>query len=285
MSASPDVSPTGAAPLDETLMDAYVTGTLPPAEAQQLTDRLAQDPEARAQVAEHEAAVRTIRTAGRLAVRARLRRLEEELTQRQAPTGTRGGVGGTAAVPQLTVSWRRRWVSALATAAVVVVAASLGVFWRLQPGLFLDRPALVERYALPEPGLPVLMSESEEPADGAARRKPFSQAMNAYRLGRYPEALAAWERLPVDQVSPDTLNYYRGIFLLRMRRARAASEALATVQRQAGSALRARAEYYLALAQWADNRPDEARRAFARLAAQPTHPFAHAAHDLLPLVR
>lgn len=109
--------------------------------------------------------------------------------------------------------------------------------------------------------------------------------MNAYKLADYRQALALWEKLPANSVGPDTLTYYRGIFLLRAHRPTDAARELARVRQSQASALKDRAEYYEALALWAGNQPEAARQLFARLAARADHPFAQAARDVLPHVR
>lgn len=250
-------------PHDRQQLELYADGELPAAEQAAFESRLAAEPALQAALRQHRTLVAGIRAAGRAELRQRLTRLRDE---RRATTAA-------AAPPMSVMRWR--W-SQLAAAAALVLATGLGG-WLVLRGP--DRYAAVEQYGIADPGLPVLMSGSP------SERPRLNQAMNAYKLGDYPTALAFWNQLPTDQIGPDTLHYYRGIFLLRLRRPAEAAAELALVRTQRQSALRARADYYHALALWAAGRVNDARQAFAGLADHRAHPFAGAAREALPHVK
>lgn len=244
-------------PADWSLLEAYAAHALPPAARAAVEARLATDPGFRAALAEHHALVAGIRADGRATLRQRLGRVEEELARPVAPLRT------AVNPPQLRVSWSARW-GRLATAAVVVLAAGAGL-WALRP----DAQAQASRYGVPEPGLPVLMG-----GGGSGRRLLVNQAMNAYKLGDVAGALSAWDAVPAGTIGADTLLYFRGIFQLRLHQNAAAEAAMVRLQRLPVTAFRERADYYFALALWAQDRPDEARAAFERLATSPGHSFS-----------
>ncbi len=247
-------------PADWSQLEAYAADTLPAAARAAVEARLATDPTYRAALAQHHALVAGIRADGRAALRQRLSKVEAEITSTITATST----PNASAIPAMRVSWSSRW-GRLAAAAIFLLAAGLGM-WSLQTRT--GAQAQADRYGVADPGLPVLMG-----ATGPGRRPLVNQAMNAYKLGDIAGALAAWVALPAGAVGADTLLYYRGIFQLRLHQNAAAEAAMAHLQQLPATAFRARADYYFALALWAQNRPAEARAAFERLAATPNHPF------------
>ena len=250
-------------PADWSQLEAYDDGTLAPAARAAVETRLAADPAFRVALAEHHALVAGIRADGRAGLRQRLGRVEAEMKSTPAASPA-SAVARPESAPGMRVSWSARW-GRLAAAAALVLAAGLGT-WALRTGSGAQSRA--DRFGTPEPGLPVLMD-----AAGPGRRALVNQAMNDYKLGNVASALSAWETLPAGAVGADTLRYFRGIFQLRLHQNAAAEAAMAHLRQLPTSAFRERAEYYFALALWAQDRPAEARAAFEHLATTPGHPF------------
>lgn len=250
-------------PHDQQLLEQYADGSLPETEKRLVEQRLMTEPALQIALREHQQLIAGIRAAGRAELRRQLRELRTE-----------NPATSVAPVPVVRLT-ARRWPQ-LAAAAGLVLATGLTALLLLRGP---NRIAAVEQYGVADPGLPVLMSSA--PLD----RPGLNQAMNAYKLGDYQAALAAWNHLPTDQIGHDTLHYYRGIFLLRLHRPAEAAAELAQVRLQRQSALRERADYYHALALWADGQVVGARAAFEQLASQQTHPFADPARKVLPQVK
>jgi TolA-binding protein len=252
----------------------YADGTLSATESAAIEARIASDAALQAALAEHRALVAGIRADGRETLRRRLQRLNDEMGPPQE-VAAREAVAEAAPVPPLRVSWRAQWgrVAAAASLAAVLGVGALVMLRRPDP------QALAMRYGLPDPGLPVLMG-----SEGPASRKMVNQAMNAYKLGEYETALAMWQQLPNSSIGADTLLYYTGIFQYNAEQPAEAAIALARVQAMPASAFKERADYYFALALWAQGRNQEAQEVFARLIAQGNHPYADAAREAMPHV-
>lgn len=246
-------------PADWDQLEAYAAGTLTPADRAATEARLAAEPAFRQALAEHRALIAGLRAAGQAELRHRLARVETELA---AVPPVQATAPASVPAPALRVSWRSHW-GRMAAAAAVVLAAGLGTWALLRDS---SAQALADRYGTPDPGLPVLMA-------GPVRRPLVNQAMNAHKTGDAAGALRAWEALPAGTVGADTVLYYRGIFQLRLHQNAAAAATLQRLRQVPTTAFRERAEYYFALALWAQGRNAEARWAFARLVAPPGHPF------------
>ena len=86
-----------------------------------------------------------------------------------------------------------------------LAAASVIVFIILGGMLLFQKPEsekLFARYYKPDPGLPTVMSVSDN--------YEFEKAMVEYKLAHYKEAITGWEPLLKDHPQSDTLNYFLG---------------------------------------------------------------------------
>ncbi len=262
----------------------YADGTLPEAAKPAVEARLMVDVTFQAALAEHRSLVTGIRAAGRADLRQQLRRLNDEMgpplvgtpstpaTDDDTPAQALG-IAGKPALPLMRVSWRARW-SRIAAAASLAAVVGVGALLMMRRP---DSQALATRYGLADPGLPVLMGSDVPP-----NRVLVNQAMNAYKMGDYDAALDKWLHLPAGSIGPDTTLYYTGIFQYSAAQPVEAAQALARVRELPASAFRERADYYFALALWAQGRNQEAEVVFTRLAEQGNHPYADAAREALP---
>lgn len=125
-----------------------------------------------------------------------------------------------------------------AAAAAAVAVLLLGALW------WLGRPPLNERlyaeYHVADPGLPVPMSATRNPA--------FQDAMVAYKLGDYAEAGRKWGALLADSPGNDTLLYYIASASLAKGDAKAAIPLLERVAGNGASGFHERARWFLFLA-------------------------------------
>ncbi len=194
--------------------DARMFGDMPQAEIQAFDHELEQDVEMRQRYDAYLKAVKAVEVrsgAGRSdreQLRAELSKVDRELDQRR---------------PQ------RWWWAAAAT-----VAVGLGALWMLLP----NKQDLFAEFALPEPGLPVLMSSASD--------HRIEEIMNSYKLERYEEA----EKLLADALTEapenDTLRYFAGVVAQRLHGCEAAMEHHGLVAR---SRFAERARYQMALCQ------------------------------------
>jgi predicted Zn-dependent protease len=116
------------------------------------------------------------------------------------------------------------------------------------------RPPLHERlfaeHFTPEPGLPVTMGATDDPA--------FADAMVYYKEGRYAEAGSRWAPLLAQEPTNDTLLFYTAMIELANGETTGAVTKLTTVS-EGASIFRRRARWYLFLAYVQHDRPGEAR--------------------------
>jgi hypothetical protein len=252
-------------------LEQYDDHTLSPAAQASTEARLATDVAFRAGLIEHQTLVASVRLQGREALRQRLRRLETSLRAAELDTAEilpDKEADTMIAPPQMHVSWARQWRRL--AAASVLLAGGFGTWTLLRSP---DYQSIAAQHMMRDPGLPVLM--------GPSARPQIDKAMNAYKLHKPDEALAQWDALPVDAVGQDTLQFYRGVFLLELRQGAAAAEALARVRQLPASAFRERADYYFAVSLWSQGRTAEAQVAFEHLLTVPGHPYADAARAAL----
>jgi hypothetical protein len=252
-------------------LEQYDDHTLSPAEQAAAEARLATEVAFRAGLTEHQMLVAGVRLQGREALRQRLRRLETSLRAAESDSTDvprTNDVNTPVSPPQMRISWSRQW--RLLAAAAVLLAGGFGT-WTLFRGP--DYQSIAAQHTMRDPGLPVLM--------GPSARPQIDKAMNAYKLRKPDEALAQWDALPVGAVGIDTLQFYRGVFLLELQQGVAAAEALARVRQLPTSVFRERADYYFAVSLWSQGRTAEAQVAFEHLLTVPGHPYADAARVAL----
>lgn len=153
-------------------IEAYLLGSLPAAERLRFEQELNTDAELRAEVAMQRENMLAVELGG----------MQQTLRRIMAQDEERGTTG-----------WGHYLKYAAAVAALLI-----GALW------WFSRPPVNERlfaeYHQTDPGLPVPMSVTRDPA--------FQDAMVAYKMGEYKEAVAKWSGLLPASSAKDTLNYY-----------------------------------------------------------------------------
>ena len=173
--------------------EARFFGTLPEAEAVAFDAELARDAALKERYALFVLSVRGIQSSGKVlkdpkeeTLRERMRAIDAELD----------------AHPTVVRSIVRPWMGWAAAAAVLIAIA--GALWSKQG----ETPQqLAAEYAIPEPGLPVLMGTSPRTMDAI---------MNAYKQEDFAAAAGLLDAALKGDPMNDTLNYFAGIVAMRM---------------------------------------------------------------------
>lgn len=195
-------------------LEAYVLGTMDADQRHRFEQRLAKDAELRNELELERENIRAVEMAG----------VERTLLDiRATHAGSTGG--GT---------WWGGWMKYAAAVALLLG----GVAW------WMARPPMEQRvfaqYFQPDPGLPVPMSAVNDPE--------FQDAMVAYKLEDYPEAVAKWDALLHAEPGNDTLQYYIASAQLAQGRAAEAIPLFRQVIANPVSGFRAKARWFLFLA-------------------------------------
>ena len=130
-------------------------------------------------------------------------------------------------------TWRINWK----IAASVLLIVALGGWW-LYTGTSEQR--LYSGYYTPDPGLMTAMS-------GVNENYEFDKAMVEYKNGAYDKALAAWEKLLINNPGNDTLHYFIGSALQAKKDYTAAKDKLQIVVNNPSSVFYKDACWYLGL--------------------------------------
>lgn len=154
----------------------------------------------------------------------------------------------------------RRWAWGVAAA----LALALGVgWWAGRPSA---APAATWRaYYQPNPGL--------LPVPALGGRPLLAEAIAQYRAGHYPAALHTLGRLSPAEVGLDTLNFYRGVFLLRAGDGQGAQVPLRRLAQRPAGPLARRALYHLGMAYWQTQQAGPAFDALRQVAADSLNPY------------
>ena len=141
----------------------------------------------------------------------------------------------------------RSWGRLLAYAASVAVLLCATIWWFARPPL---HERLFAEHFTPEPGLPVTMGATDDPA--------FADAMVYYKEGRYAEAGTRWAPLLAQEPANDTLLFYTAMIDLANGETTSALTKLTTVS-EGASIFQRRARWYLFLAYVQHDRTGDAR--------------------------
>jgi len=170
-------------------IEAYLLGTLGAEERVRFEQELMNDAELRQEVQVQRENMLAIELGGLARTLEGIRRSSDlgvGLEEQQRPA--RGG-----------------WRSYLKYAAVVAVLLSVAIWWIARPGL---NERIYAEYHVPDPGLPVPMSISDDPV--------FHDAMVSFKMGEYAEAVSKWAPLLQADPTDDTLRFYTASAWLEM---------------------------------------------------------------------
>lgn len=131
---------------------------------------------------------------------------------------------------------RANWTSYMKYAAVIAVLITGAIWWSLRPSL---NERLFAEYFAADPGLPVTMSATADPA--------FADAMVSFKEGKYAEARAKWSPLLQAEPMNDTLRYYIASAHLAEGDAHAAVPMLEALAAEGASVFQAKARWFLFL--------------------------------------
>lgn len=196
-------------------IEAYVLDRMGPGERAAFEKRLANEPALSEELELEREHIRAVELSGITRV---LTSLANE--ERGAGSGTGGG-------------WRRY----LAFAASVALLSGLSFWWFTRPS---THERLFAEHFVPDPGLPVSMGTSDDPA--------FVDAMISYKEGKYAEARAKWAPLLDRAPLSDTLRYYTASAWLADGGIGNAIPLLKEIASDTNSAFRGKARWFLFLA-------------------------------------
>lgn len=194
-------------------IEAYVLDRMPAEERAAFERRLAADPELRAEMELERDQILAVELGG-------VRRVLAALGHEEP--GRSGG--------------RAPW-SLLKYAAGIALLLAGTLWWFLRPPV---NERLFAEHFTADPGLPVPMSAVNDPE--------FQDAMVAYKLEDYAEAVAKWEPLLRTDPDNDTLQYYIASALLAGGKASEAIPRFDQVASNPASAFQAKARWFLYLA-------------------------------------
>jgi anti-sigma factor RsiW len=257
---SPDLRPY----LDE--LERFADGQLPAAELEAFEQRLEQDPALAEAHAAYEQLTADLRwAAGHDTLRLRLQGLDQRMDQRGE---------ALLRIQRRTRREQRRWVLLLGVGLTLLIGAALATWWFTRPTINPSRHW--ESYYQPDPGPPVT------PALRHARPL-LAEALSQYQAGHYQAALHSLGRVSPSKVSPDTLSYLRGIFLLRQGQGAAAQTYLRRVGEATQGELARRARYHLGMAYWQAQETGQALAALQAVAADSLNPYRAVARQALAI--
>jgi len=132
---------------------------------------------------------------------------------------------------------------------------------------------LAIQYKPTEPGLPVLMDNSES-AD-------IDEAMNMFRAEEFQKAQTAFAALLKQAPTNDTLLYFISVCYFELNNFPQAESYFKRVVSDSNPVWKEKAEYWLALALLAEDKKDESRILLLKIESDKTHIFSKKASELL----
>lgn len=162
-----------------------------------------------------------------------------------------------------------RWILAAAASVLLILA----IYWGQQN----STPDLYTQYEYIDPGLPVLMSQSEDHL--------LYDALTYYGEENYPVAAEKLQSIREQYAESDTLNYYLGASLLYQGETEAATPYLQQVLNTENSRFQQRAEWLLVLTALRANELDTVKTRLENLLQTPDHEFFEQAQNLQDALR
>lgn len=140
----------------------------------------------------------------------------------------------------------RKYLSAAAVLLLVIVAA----WWSLMPS---KEEKLIAKYYKPDPGLPTVMSISDN--------YEFEKAMVDYKTKNYDAAIQTWQSILTQSPDSDTLNFFIGNAYLANNEAAKSISFLEKVTQDPKSIFQSEAYWYLGIAYLKEKKYQEAKSA------------------------
>ncbi|GAA4357601.1 hypothetical protein GCM10023185_22420 [Hymenobacter saemangeumensis] len=256
MTPPPDLRPY----LDE--LERFADGEMSAAEQEAFETRLENEPDLAEAHAAFEQLTADLRwAAGHNILSQRLRALNERMDQRS---------DALLRIQRRTRQRQRRLATLLGAGLLVLVLAGLGAWWFTRPAV--NPSDNWESYYQPDPGPQVTAAMQHS--------NPFlSDALSQYQAGHYPAALHSLGRISPAKVAPDSLSYFRGIFLLRQGEGNAAQAYLRRLSEESQGELGRRARYHLGMAYWQAQERAEALSTLRAVAADSLNPYRASARQ------
>ncbi len=238
------------------LIEAFFEGRLDAEERQRVQTLLDTDPEFKEEFELYKTLVTGIKNLRADEIKSELKKIDDELDEKQQhPTKSSNSFFG---IP-------------LAIAATLTVILMSAGYWLYQ-SKFSER-AIVYKYYVEDPGLPVLMSTGSN--------KAFDEAMNHYKLGQYQESFSAMENLLTSDTSNDTLLYYSGVNLLKSDKSHEAVEYFRKVISEPSSEFFQDAQYRLAFCLMITGNTEEAKKILTTISLDQNSQYWESAQQLL----
>lgn len=159
----------------------------------------------------------------------------------------------------------RRWLIGIAASFLLIVLAYFGFVKNNQHSLY-------AQYEFIDPGLPVLMSQSED--------HQLYDAMSYYSEGNYSVAEEKLLQLQEDFGSNDTISYFLGASRLYQGKTALAQAPLIQVAGEFSSRFQQKAEWLMVLAALQSKNQEEAKRLLEVILKDTGHDFYKKAQDL-----
>jgi len=240
--------------LDE--LERFADGEMSAAEQEAFEVRLENEPALADAHAAFEQLTADLRwAAGHNTLRQRLQALNERMDQRTEALQR---------IQRRTRRQQKRLALLLGSGLLLLMLVGLGAWWFTRPAVHPSDHW--DTYYQADPGPPVT----------AAMRHGnplLSEALSQYQAGHYQAALHSLGRVSPAKVAPDTLSYYRGLFLLRQGEGNAAQSYLRRVSEGSNSELSRRARYHLGMAYWQAQENAQALATLRGVAADSLNPY------------
>lgn len=143
------------------------------------------------------------------------------------------------------IPMRQNFTSKALIAASLLLLIALGTWWMIRPS---HEEKLFAKYYHPDPGLPTLMSLSEQ--------YEFDKAMVDYKSKDYDKALQSFQNLLIENPNNDTLNFFIAQIFLAQNQAEKAIPYFEKVISDSNSIFTKDAYWYLGLEMLRQQRKD-----------------------------
>ncbi len=238
------------------LIEAFFEGRLDAEEQQRVQTLLDTEPEFKEEFELYKTLVGGIKSLQADEIKSQLNKIDVELDDKHK---------------NLNIRPKSIWGIPFSIAATLTLIFLSGGYWIYQSN-FSDR-TIVNRYYEEDPGLPVLMSSSNN--------KAFDEAMNLYKLNQYEASLFAFQNLLKSDATNDSLLYYSGVNLLKLKEYLQAITYFQKVHNSLTSEFHQDAHYRLAICLMLEGNRNEATQLFSEIIKDFNNPYRESALKIL----